>query len=116
MRVAFATRRCLSGAFRYGVAGLLLLAMPLLTAAAVHAQTKCGSQDKNNPAPLPRPGYSSPPGSPQPTLEVTGYCIAKAADPKETTDPSLNDYYYGKVNVTKGGALIFAEGLKNARD
>jgi hypothetical protein len=108
MRVAIgsATRQRLAGAFRYGLAGLLLLAIPLLAAPAADAQTKCGSQDKNRPATLQRPGFSIPAGSPQPTLEVNGYCDAAPG----------GDYLYGTVNVTIGGVLTFKEGQSSDQD
>jgi hypothetical protein len=98
-----ATGMRLAGVFRYGFAGLLLLAMPLLSATPAQAQ---------NPEPCTNGKELEPkrdqnialtavgPGESQPDLEISGTCIVK----------QTGDYYYSRVNITKGGVLIFKEG------
>jgi hypothetical protein len=122
--VAFVTRQRFANAVRCGLAaGLLAFGFPLLAPTTGHAKADatCGSTDAKQPAELVRQGITTPiddskPGEKQPSLEVNGYCKVKPADPTESNNPSLNDYYFGKVNITNGGVLIFEEGPSTARD
>jgi cell migration-inducing and hyaluronan-binding protein len=105
MRVALrvATRERMASALRSGFAGaLLFLGMPLLSATAVRAQEPepCTDGELKPKSELNISLVGAGPGESQPDLKISGTCIVK----------TVGDYYYGKVNVIKGGALIFKEG------
>src|SRR5687768_1620929 len=91
-----ATGMRLAGVFRYGFAGLLLLAMPLLSATPVRAQNPEPCTDGKELEPKRDQNIALTavgPGESQPDLEISGTCIVK----------QTGDYYYSRVNITKGG-------------